>query len=126
MAYLPPFLYGYGYDGYGSGYESGNNDNGSSGLFDNDGPSTTDKLYILTRDKVLIDSIQLPISVITILINLYCLLTIGMSPEIRNKNYFLVSLQSFMDLVFSGIISLVYYSLEILNAINKFCQHVVW
>ena len=58
MAYLPPFLYGYGYDGYGSGYESGNNDNGSSGLFDNDGPSTTDKLYILTRDKVLIDSIQ--------------------------------------------------------------------
>ncbi|XP_075262810.1 uncharacterized protein LOC142354412 [Convolutriloba macropyga] len=122
MGSTPSFHEGNG-TGYGSGYGVGPD---FSGYVDENNLTSTDRLYVLTRNKVITESIQLPITMVTILINFYCLVTIAKTPEIRNMNYFLAALQSIMDLLFSGIISIVYYSLEIASAINKFCGYVHW
>ena len=70
----------------------------------------------------IIDQFQIPISIFTTIINAYCLIIVLTTKQIRSAKYYLVSLQCFIDLVFSGLLSFVYYAREIAETVNVFCN----
>ena len=59
----------------------------------------------------------------TIMCNFYCLLTLCATQELHSADYFLVGLQSAIDLVFGGTLPLVYYVMDVTETIVMFCGH---
>ncbi|XP_063725451.1 uncharacterized protein LOC134853389 [Symsagittifera roscoffensis] len=80
------------------------------------------EIISLVREKFSIESPQIFISFTTIVMNLYCLLTVLSSKDLRKHEYYLVSLQSFIDFLFGGLLSLAHYSLELINAGRVYCD----
>ena len=67
---------------------------------------------------------QIPISLVTILINSYCLTVLLLVREIRRLDYFLVGLQVLSDLLFSGVLSFYFFATEIVRAALYFCDYL--
>ena len=60
---------------------------------------------------------------LVILLNLYFILVVWKTDELHSHEYVLITAQSVLDLVLTGIIGLIYYLLDLLNAFVVFCHY---
>ena len=58
-----------------------------------------------------------------IIINLYCILVVASDEQLKSLDFFLVTLQSFSDLVFTGILGLIDYLLDLWAAFIYICSY---
>ena len=60
-------------------------------------------------------------SLVTIILNAYFLLTILMTDDLRCMEYFLIGVQSLSDLVLSGLLGLIHYIFNVWSNVVVFC-----
>ena len=63
---------------------------------------------------------QIPLSICTTLINLYCLLAILAMAQLRKTKFFLVATQSLVDFAVSGIVAFLFYRPRVLRYYSNF------
>ncbi len=67
---------------------------------------------------------KFPASVMTILINLYCLVAFLGVKELRKSNYVLVAVQSATDLAATGVVGFVVYLIRLVEIMDHICKEV--
>ena len=66
---------------------------------------------------------QGPLYFMVILFNVYCLAIIYNNPKLHSLDYFLVTAQSFSDLIFTGFLGCVDYFMDVWSAFIYFCSY---
>ena len=69
--------------------------------------------------------VQVPMSLITILINFYSLLAIAVVKQLRNLEFYLVAFQSSLDLIVSGLWSLIHFGHHLRYSYSHFCFYAL-
>ena len=64
---------------------------------------------------------QVPLTLFTIIINTYCIVTVFKTKELQNLDYFLTTCQSLIDLVFTGFFGLVFYLFDLYLSLYYTC-----
>ena len=64
----------------------------------------------------------MPLSVLTTLINVYCLVALLAMEKLRKLDFILVALQCTTDLIFSGIVSAVYHVNKFASTSDIYCD----
>ena len=75
----------------------------------------------LEDNIVIMISFQVPIAMLTVILNLYCLLTMLYSKKLRSLEYVLVLFQSLYDLLFTGVAGFLYYLRTIITNASFMC-----
>ena len=65
---------------------------------------------------------EAPFSLTVIGINAFCLGVFMAKKELQNLEYCLVVMQTIVDLIFTGVLGLVYYFLDVWSAFVYFCM----
>ena len=66
---------------------------------------------------------QGPLCIVTIALNVYFVLTVALSNELKLTDYWLIAFQSSLDLLLTGVLGLVYYFINSWSAVMFFCVH---
>ena len=67
-------------------------------------------------------ALQLPLSFMTMLINLYCIVCILVIKKLRTLDFFLVGVQTLVDLLFSGALCFAFFYSQAYEAVRKYCK----
>ena len=67
------------------------------------------------------DMFEVPILIFVIVVNAYCLKVTWHSAELHSLDYFLVTAQSVFDLVFTGILGMVFYLCDLYISAFPLC-----
>ena len=68
------------------------------------------------------DMLQVPIAAVSFWINLYTLWNVLKVKELRSLEYFLVALQSLVDLTFCGLFAIAHLLMHLVHSYVKFCH----
>ena len=68
---------------------------------------------------------KLIMAIMTIVVNGYCILSVVFLSELRSMEYGLIVIQSVVDLIFTGLVFLLVYSLELRADFDKFCYNAL-
>ena len=74
--------------------------------------------------KLTFKFIQVPLSIFTLLINLYCLCVFSTDKNTRSLEYSMVFLQTVNDFVFSGLFGSAYYIYKLRSSSMRSCSGV--
>ena len=69
---------------------------------------------------------QLPVSLLNVLINLYCMCAICFVKELHKSNYILVAVQCIIDFSIGGVMGLVLYIYRIPDLAEEICKRSIF